>query len=188
MLRSESAFRPGSSAPEQGSSVLNRWLQICNCGAVWSDGLLRFIPYGDAAISSGNVARTVQTTVPQPSTDPNSTTQPSVQVCAASAFVRDQGVRYTSTGAALAYTGRTSAGNAGTYGINNGAYFFAVGDECQVVQITYTYAISRGFAPNLKPIYSLTDLDYIDEKRATRIQCKPRAWIPFRCLRSSASR
>ena len=157
-------FSPGLASVEQGSSILNRWLQICNCGAVWSDGLLRFIPYGDAAISAGNVTRTVQTAVPQPSTDPNNTTQPSVQVCAASAFVSDGGVIYAYTGAALAYTGGTSAGSAGTYGINNGAYVFAVADECQVVQITYTYAISRGFAPNLTPIYSLTDLDFVDEK------------------------
>ncbi len=157
-------FSPGLVSAEQGSSILTRWLQICNCGAVWSDNLLNFVPYGDATISAGNVTRTVETAVPQPSTDPNNTTQPSVQVCAASAFVSDGGVVYAFTGAALSYSGGTSAGGAGTYGILNGAYVFAIGDECLVVEITFTCAISRGFAPNLTPVYSLTDLDFVDEK------------------------
>ena len=32
---------------EQASSILTRWLQLTNTAAVWSGGLLRFIPYGD---------------------------------------------------------------------------------------------------------------------------------------------
>ena len=38
---------------EQASSILGRWLQLANTAAVWSGGLLRFIPYGDSS-STGN--------------------------------------------------------------------------------------------------------------------------------------
>ena len=46
------AFSPVLVSQEQGSSTLTRWLQIVNCGAVWSGGVLRFIPYGDSAVSA----------------------------------------------------------------------------------------------------------------------------------------
>ena len=58
------AFSPGLTDQEQASSILTRWLQLLNCAAVWSGGMLKFIPYGDAAIAAGNVAKTVQTVVP----------------------------------------------------------------------------------------------------------------------------
>ena len=45
------AFSPCLTDQEQGSSILTRWLQILNCAAVWSGGMLKFIPYGDAAIT-----------------------------------------------------------------------------------------------------------------------------------------
>ena len=44
---------PALTDQEQASSILARWLQICNCAAVWSGGQLKFIPYGDAAIAAG---------------------------------------------------------------------------------------------------------------------------------------
>ena len=45
------AFSPVLVSQEQASSILTRWLQLFNCAAVWSGGLLKFIPYGDTAIS-----------------------------------------------------------------------------------------------------------------------------------------
>ena len=49
------AFSPALVSQEQASSILTRWLQIfSNCAAVWSGGLLKFIPYGDTAISAGS--------------------------------------------------------------------------------------------------------------------------------------
>jgi hypothetical protein len=43
---------------EQASSILARWLQLTNTAAVWSGGLLRFIPYGDTAIAGNGVTYT----------------------------------------------------------------------------------------------------------------------------------
>ena len=47
------AFSPALTSQEQASSILTRWLQIFSTAAVWSGGLLKFIPYGDTAISTG---------------------------------------------------------------------------------------------------------------------------------------
>ena len=48
------AFSPALVSQEQASSILTRWLQILSIAAVWSGGLLKFIPYGDTAISQGD--------------------------------------------------------------------------------------------------------------------------------------
>jgi hypothetical protein len=42
---------PVVSDQESASSVLNRWLQLTNTAAIWSDGLLKFIPYGDTSVT-----------------------------------------------------------------------------------------------------------------------------------------
>ena len=60
------AFSPALTDQEQGSSILARWLQLLNCAAVWSGGMLKFIPYGDQAIAAGNVTQTVQYPIPTP--------------------------------------------------------------------------------------------------------------------------
>jgi hypothetical protein len=36
---------------ESANSILTRWLQLTNSAAVWSGGMLKIIPYGDATIS-----------------------------------------------------------------------------------------------------------------------------------------
>ena len=46
------AFSPALINQEQASSILTRWLQLVNCAAVWSGGQLKFIPYGDAPVTS----------------------------------------------------------------------------------------------------------------------------------------
>jgi hypothetical protein len=47
---------------EQASSILTRWLQLTNTAAVWSGGLLRFIPYGDTPVSGNGVTYTPNVT------------------------------------------------------------------------------------------------------------------------------
>lgn len=47
---------------EQGSSILARWLSLTNTAAVWSGGLLRFIPYGDTSIAGNGVTYTPNVT------------------------------------------------------------------------------------------------------------------------------
>jgi hypothetical protein len=44
---------PTLNSQEPASSVLQRWLQLINCAAVWSNGMLRIIPYGDT-VTGGN--------------------------------------------------------------------------------------------------------------------------------------
>jgi len=36
---------------ETASQTLSRWLQLLNCAAFWSEGLLKFVPYGDTAVT-----------------------------------------------------------------------------------------------------------------------------------------
>lgn len=49
---------------ETASSILTRWLQLTNSMAVWSDGKLKFIPYGDATVSGTLYAGTAVSFVP----------------------------------------------------------------------------------------------------------------------------
>ena len=49
------AFSPALTDAETASSILDRWLQLTNSAAVWSGGLLRFIPYGDMAVTGNGV-------------------------------------------------------------------------------------------------------------------------------------
>ena len=160
------AFSPALTNQEQASSVLARWLQICNCAAVWSQGQLKFIPYDDATIAGGNVTRTTQVAVPQPGqTSSGSTPPPSITVCASGLFVADGGVVYAFTGVALAYIGAVAPSSPGTYGVaTNGTYLFASGDEYQVVRITYTCNVGASYVPNVTPVYDLTDLDFVDAR------------------------
>jgi hypothetical protein len=159
------AFSPALTDQEQGSSILSRWLQILNCAAVWSGGQLKFIPYGDTTISSGNVSRTIQFAVPTPvQASSGATPPPSITVCTTSEFVADGGVTYAFTGVALTYIGATAPSSGGQYGLSPaGTYLFCPGDESQAVSITFTYATPTSYVPNLAPVYSLTDLDFVDE-------------------------
>lgn len=160
------AFSPALTDQEQGSGILSRWLQLLNCAAVWSGGMLKFIPYGDEEIPAGNVTRTTQCAIPTPVKSSSGTTPPpEIVVCTAAQFVSDGGVAYAFTGAALTYIGAAQPSAAGTYGISPaGTYLFAGGDESQVVSISFTFANATSYVPNLTPIYNLTDLDFVDER------------------------
>jgi hypothetical protein len=45
------AISPALSDQEAANSILARWLQLTNTAAVWSSGVLKFIPYGDSSIT-----------------------------------------------------------------------------------------------------------------------------------------
>jgi hypothetical protein len=45
------AISPALNDQESASSILERWLQITNSTAVWSEGKLKIIPYGDQAVT-----------------------------------------------------------------------------------------------------------------------------------------
>jgi len=155
------AISPCINSQEQASAILNRWLQILNCAAVWSGGKLKFIPYGDQTINAGNVTQTLQYAVPQITTPTDGSTPPPPQV-PITGFVSDGGVVYAYTGAALSPTGTIPPTATGTYAISGNTYLFAPGDEGKVVLITTTKSIPAGYTPNLTPIFALDDRDYID--------------------------
>lgn len=160
------AFSPLLSSPEQGSSILARWLQLVNCAAVWSGGQLKFIPYGDLTIAAGNVAKTLTTAVPIPAQESNgSYPAPAVVVSAPANFVSDGGVVYAFTGVALTYIGTSAPASPGQYGVSPaGTYLFHSGDQGSPVTISATVNTPVSFVPNLTPVYALTDLDFVDEK------------------------
>jgi len=45
---------PALTDQEAANSILARWLQLTNAAAVWSGGMLKFIPYGDTEITANS--------------------------------------------------------------------------------------------------------------------------------------
>ena len=160
-------FSPVLSSQQQASSILTRWLQLLNCAAVWSGAELKFIPYADSGISAGaETTFQAQFSIPHPVPLSTGFTPPAyVEVCAPANFVSDGGVAYAFSNLPFVFIGDTVPYFPGTYGMGpNGTYIFTSGDTGKAVVITYTYAATAGFAPNLTPVYALTDLDFVDEK------------------------
>ena len=56
------AISPVLNSQESAASILARWLQITNSTAIWSDGMLKIIPYGDGTISGNGWTWTANTT------------------------------------------------------------------------------------------------------------------------------
>lgn len=56
------AFSPVLNNQEKASSILTRWLQITNSTAIWSDGMLKIIPFGDGVVSGNGVTFTPNST------------------------------------------------------------------------------------------------------------------------------
>ena len=165
------AFSPALTDQEQASSTLTRWLQLFNTAAVWSGGLLKFIPYGDTAISQGSSTTIyTQLSIPVPIPLSSGMTVPAaVTVVAAAQFLSDGGVVYAFDNAphvqGFVFVGAVFPTAAGTYGmITPGQYLFAPADEGKPITITTTIGAPGNFTPNLTPIYELTDTDFLDEK------------------------
>ena len=161
------AFSPALVSQEQASSILTRWLQIFSTAAVWSGGLLKFIPYGDTAISAGQVQTySTELSIPIPIPVSSGGSLPAlVTVAPASQFVSDGGVVYAFVNIPLTFIGAAEPTVAGEYGMYpNGTYIFGQADQGRPVVITYTAGTAGSFTPNLTPAYALSDTDFIDEK------------------------
>ena len=162
------AFSPVLISQEQGSSILARWLQLLSCAAVWSGGLLKFIPYGDTAISQGSQT-SYQTQLSVPATAPETATYfhpPSfVTVATPANFVSDEGVVFAFSNIPFAFIGANIPSVSQTYGmITPGTYIFAAADYGKPIVITWTGSAASSYTPNLTPVYALTDSDFVDEK------------------------
>ena len=113
------AFSPALVSQEQASSILTRWLQIFSTAAVWSGGLLKFIPYGDTAISAGQVQTySTELSIPVPIPVSSGGSLPAlVTVAPASQFVSDGGVVYAFVNIPLTFIGAAEPTIAGEYGM-----------------------------------------------------------------------
>ncbi|MCI4680168.1 phage tail protein [Rhodoblastus acidophilus] len=56
------AFSAVLNAQERAASILTRWLQLSNSTAIWSDGMLKFIPLGDSVVTGNGATFTPNTT------------------------------------------------------------------------------------------------------------------------------
>lgn len=161
------SFSPALVDQEQASSILTRWLKLLNVEAVWSGAKLRFIPYGDQPISAGaTVTSTVTETIPSnPDNIPNGFGFSEIALALPGAFVADGGVRYATEyyGVSMIYIGATIPFAPGQYGRIGTTYYFSTYDIGVAVEITFSYMTEAGYTPNLSPIYTLTDDDYVDD-------------------------
>ena len=162
-------FSPALNNQEKASAILDRWLQILNAAAVWSGGLLKFIPYGDTATVVGtHQSVTTQRQIPTPGE--TIATFPTVVAAAAANFVADSGVTYALSGTALTNAGTTPSG-AGTYGIfPNGTYLFSGADGGALVNIAFTAQVAASYAPDVTPVYDLDDDDFMAERNEDPVQ------------------
>jgi hypothetical protein len=164
------ALSPALNNQEQASSILGRWLQLTNTAAVWSGGLLKFIPYGDTATVAGAV-QSASISLVLPAAGSFATPTPEVYVTLPSRFVADLGVKYSVSGTAFTYIGSGTPWAAGTYAISpSGTYVFAAADENAGVSISYQYSSASSFVPNVTPIYNLTDDDFKAENNEDPLQ------------------
>ena len=163
------AFSPLLASPEQASTTLTRWLQILNCAAVWSGGELKFMPYGDEAIASGNLVKRINSQIPVPAQKSDgSFSTPAIVVSTAANFVSDGGVVNVFTSVPLTYIGMSAPSSAGQYGVfPPGTYLFHSGDKGAPVAISVTVDQLVAYAPILSPVYDLTDLDFLEENGAS---------------------
>jgi Putative phage tail protein len=160
------AFSPALTSQEQASSTLTRWLQILSTAAVWSGGVLKFIPYGDTAISQGSAQTfSTQLSVPIPIPVSSGTALPAlVTVASPAQFISDGGVVYAFNNIPFVFIGAQVPSVAGEYGMSEqGTYIFGPADQGKPVVITYTAGAAGNFTPNLTPVYALTDLDFVTE-------------------------
>ena len=164
------SISPALTDQQQASSTLTRWLQIANCAAVWSGDVLRFVPYGDTAIAAGLVKKTTVTMSIPPVPEIGFGSQTSTGDAFTTLTLNPPGgnLQIVSIQYATEYYGAymIDAGwpyFPGAYGVAGNTLFFNQYDAEQAIIIVYTYTTAYGYTPNLTPVYSLTDDDYIDE-------------------------
>ena len=161
---------PALTNQEQASSILARWLQLTNAAAVWSGGLLKLIPYGDAATTAGTkVTVTQQREIGEVAS--GGSNPAGITVCNSAYFcIRRRRDLFQHRRAAELYRNVMADGSRYLRNVAWRHLLFADGDEGANVEITFTYAIAVSFSPNLTPIYDLTDDDFKFENNEDPLQ------------------
>jgi hypothetical protein len=166
------SFSPALVDQEQASSTLTRWLQIANCAAVWSGDVLRFVPYGDTAIAPGLIKKTTAAMCipPVPEIGFGNQTSTGDTFTTITLTPPGTGLQIVSIQYAFEYyqayfcnLGPQIPQFQGAFGQVGNTLYFYKDDADKAIIITYTYTTLYGYTPNLTPIYSLTDDDYLDE-------------------------
>lgn len=149
----------------QASSFFTDMLSATNSNARWSSGLLTIIPYGDQAVTAGQLTQITEThAVPATITpsDGSPTIYPTIKVGFAGTWNADLGVKYDGTGIPLVLTTANPPAAPGFYCLQSpGVYVFNPADTAQTVDIKYQYAAIASFTPNVEPIYDFTLDDFM---------------------------
>ena len=162
------AVSPVLASSTQAASVCNDLTTATNAAPCWQDGQLTVVPYGDAAVTAGEVSASVEHyQVPTGPTYPNGSggtlDYPQITVSFAGSFAGDGGVAYQSGSALTRVTSYAPTGIAGTgspgqaqYYVSNGVYYFNPADFNEAIVITYDWAATASYVPNTTPIYDFT--------------------------------
>ena len=190
------AVSPAIASSVAASSVINDLAAATNSAPCWQDGVFTVIPYGDAAVTAGEILTSQETyTVPadQEGVDDAGTPLdfPHIAISFIGQFSGDLGVSYQSGGAltkissyapnGYAYQGSPAVGQ---YYENGGVYYFNPADIGQAIVISYNYAASASYLPDTTPIYAFTIDDFLPNQGTVGSGLAP-ANSPVLCVRKS---
>jgi len=126
-----------------------------NSEARWSSGQLTIIPYGDQPVVAGQVQQTVE-----PHTIPL-TGKRQITVNNAATFTANVSVVLTSDSSLFTQVAAGVAPKRKQYSVSNGLYQFNANDKGLGVTITYTWAATASYQPQVQPLYDLTTDDFL---------------------------
>ena len=167
------AVSPVIASAIAASSFVTDITDATNAAPCWQDGQLSIVPYGDAAVTAGEVSSITEThVVPTDQTGEDSQGNaldfPQIQVSFYALFAGDAGVTYANgvplsevtNYAPTGYAGTGSPGQ-GQYFQQGGTYYFNPGDIGQQVLISYDYAAAASYYPNTTALYDFTLDDFL---------------------------
>ena len=145
------------------SDWIKNLLKATNSDAVFSQGVLNIVPYGDQGYTAGTSYTITETHILSSIGVPGVPTISSITVGAPGNFISSGGVVYTTTNTPLTFVGSVPAiTGAGLFTQSGSTYWFSTADGGQSITITYTYTAAASYSPPTNPIYALTDDDFLD--------------------------
>jgi hypothetical protein len=147
-------------SPVQAASFCNDLLTATNAAACWQDGLMTVVPYGDTAVTAGQIFNITEPhTIPAGGTN---VTYVTIVVGNSGTFVADLGVAYAN-GVPLTPTDFPPA-QFEYWPAGPGQYIFNVADSGQSINITYSYAAAASYVPPTTDLYDFTIDDMLPNK------------------------